>query len=124
MSNVSLKWLLLLGLCVLLVHVQCALPPEEGVCTSDTDCAAEECCVGTARRRFIFFNPTKGICRPLRFQGFSCHVFLTTETHNHGLHVDYCPCDEGLECRGTTVDALNPNNVIHHDPKCLPKEAA
>ena len=33
------------------------------------------------------------------------------------------PCADGLECRGTTVDASNASNVVHHDPKCLPIEA-
>ncbi|KAH3820151.1 uncharacterized protein LOC127881915 [Dreissena polymorpha] len=116
----TIRFLVLLH--VLIGTVECSIEPEEGQCRSDADCTEEECCVGLDRRRFIFSHATTGTCRSLRYQGFSCHVFLSTNPGNSNLHVTYCPCAEGLECRGTSVDKLNASHIIHHDPKCLPKE--
>ncbi|XP_060591687.1 prokineticin Bm8-f-like [Ruditapes philippinarum] len=117
----SMNYCLILYACLICL-IDGGLPPEEGVCKSDADCATEECCVGIDRKRFIFSHPTSGICRPLRYQGHACHVFATLDPSNHNLHVNYCPCSDGLECRGTSVDKLNSSNIIHHDPKCLPKQ--
>ncbi|KAL4226544.1 hypothetical protein ACF0H5_014529 [Mactra antiquata] len=119
----SIVWLLcFVCVCLSIIHaVDGSLPPEEGVCKSDADCGAQECCVGLDRRRFIFTHPTSGICRSLRYNGFACHVFIDRDPGNQQLHVHYCPCAEGLECRGTSTDVVT-NQTVHHDPRCLPKQ--
>lgn len=95
---------------------------ETAVCRSDAECGPDECCVGLdRRRRFVLTRPTSGICRPMRFQGQACHVFFQLDPFNPNLHVHYCPCDTGLECRGTTIDGANSTQAVHHNPKCLPK---
>ncbi|KAJ8301976.1 hypothetical protein KUTeg_020963 [Tegillarca granosa] len=93
---------------------------QDKVCTSQDDCDETHCCatLETKRaghlKRFIF-GSSKSVCKPRRYQGQACHVYLNHDFSNPDIFLDYCPCEEGLECRGTTIDGQ-----IHHNPKCLP----
>lgn len=69
-------------------------------------------------RRFIFGSST-GSCHARRYQGQACHVFLVHEFGNPNMYMNYCPCEEGLVCRGETVDVHGTQHV-HHNPKCIP----
>ena len=65
-------------------------------------------------KRFIF-GTSLGFCHANRYQGEACHVYHHHALGNPDMYLDYCPCDTGLVCKGTTVDGN-----IHHNPVCVP----
>ncbi|XP_033745545.1 venom protein 164-like [Pecten maximus] len=111
-----------LALVTLLAVVLLADAQTEQVCHDQSDCGEWECCVADADRRTanhkrFIFSHTSGFCRPKRYQGLTCHVFLQ---QFNGIYNDYCPCDEGLVCEGTTILP----NGHHTNPKCIPTNEA
>lgn len=91
-------------------------------CTSSADCGDTECCVAEDRRmRRFLFGPSKGTCHARRYQGQTCHVFLIHDFGNPNMYMNYCPCEEGLTCRGETVD-IHGSQHVHHNPKCIPAD--
>ena len=80
-----------------------------------------ECCVAIDRRarakRFLWING-QGTCHARRYQGQTCHVFVTHEPGHADIFLNYCPCDEGLACQGHI------NGTHHINPKCIPEAEA
>ncbi|KAK3605835.1 hypothetical protein CHS0354_002472 [Potamilus streckersoni] len=101
----------------------CLGQEELASCKSSVDCGDTECCVAMDKRMRRFLFSLSGNCRPRRYQGQACHVFITKDPFNPNFYLNYCPCEEGLECRGTIIDGANGPHAVHHDPKCLPIQA-
>lgn len=101
-----------------------------GTCSHQSDCEDSLCCVHSSfigkRRKRLFldglFNHDHGTCKPHRKLNETCLPFMTHDIFNHELYESYCPCEQGLECRGVTVDEAE-HSVVHHNPRCQPPES-
>ncbi|GFS94871.1 toxin CSTX-20 [Nephila pilipes] len=62
---------------------------EAKKCSSQSDCADDECCIQVTR----FLSPT---CRKLKQKDDFC---LSEETKNEDKYLFACPCAPGLKCK-------------------------
>ncbi|XP_052676768.1 uncharacterized protein LOC128158100 [Crassostrea angulata] len=97
-------------------------------CSHQSDCEDSLCCVHSSfigkRRKLLFLDGRffAGTCKPHRKLSETCLPFMTYDILNHDLYESYCPCEQGLECRGVTVDEAE-HSVVHHNPRCQPPES-
>ncbi|XP_069141287.1 uncharacterized protein [Argopecten irradians] len=130
----------LLCFCVAVAVSQTTLKPAgsvalNGVCSHQSDCAKDLCCVhggfGIGKKKRFFLDGTggtifgndhdHGVCHPARVLNETCMPFLSHDIFNHELYQTYCPCEQGLECRGEQVDE-GPHSISHKNPKCQAQE--
>ena len=119
---IRIYWYTCMRVWEIVMQVICAQLSPLKSCTSSDQCGPDACCVANDRKkagkRFIFHS-SGGSCRPKRYQGQVCHVYLQTDFGNPNMYLNYCPCDVGLTCRGQTVES-HTGGDIHHNPRCIP----
>lgn len=72
--------------------------------------------------KYFFHDMNQSFTSLSFFQNETCLPFMTHDIFNHELYESYCPCEQGLECRGVTVDEAE-HSVVHHNPRCQPPES-
>ncbi|KAI3389237.1 hypothetical protein SNEBB_007648 [Seison nebaliae] len=94
-------------------------------CTTNSNCAEDECCVELrhfATKRYTYHNGQSFIgdfCMKLTAPNESCKV-----SHNNGnlsIYPHVCPCQSGYTCKAKGQTVLHPLLVVNHESTCEKK---